>query len=177
MTLENRCFGCMEILPEGSIACPRCGYENGRSEVSGDILHEGSILAARYMLGRVLRRTAYELRYLAYDCLAQRTVYVDEFFPTGSAMRRADGVITVSTGDSRAMESAVKETCTIGRRAVRAGKINGFAAVLDVFGENGTVYTVIEETRGAEMGKKDMGKADYQSVCDPIYQHMAFGNN
>ena len=72
MMYENRCPGCMEILPAGSTVCPACGYSSAQARPEGDILPEGSILAARYMVGRALRRTAFELRYMGYDCLEQR---------------------------------------------------------------------------------------------------------
>ena len=71
--LGNRCFKCMEAIPKGNQHCPYCGHVNG-GRGSDDLIPEGSILHARYLIGISVQHTDYSTRYVAFDCARERKV-------------------------------------------------------------------------------------------------------
>ena len=52
--MKVRCLGCMEEYEEGLSACPHCGYVNGTPAGEVHYISPGSVLAGRYMVGKVL---------------------------------------------------------------------------------------------------------------------------
>ena len=154
MTYENRCYGCMEMLPGDVTTCPRCGYDFHADVENADALPPGTIVAARYLVGRVVQRTEYVLRYSAFDYRDEQKVMVEEVFPQGLSSR------ALGNTDVSFIEKARSAVADAGRAAISAAQrcmtifpITGFSSVFDCFEENGTVYTVLAWVDGQPLSQ------------------------
>ena len=72
--IQNRCFGCME--PIQSYPCPNCGFDSGKSQSAEYTLPMGTILAGKYLVGRVLGQGGFGITYIGWDMALERKVAI-----------------------------------------------------------------------------------------------------
>ena len=149
----NHCYGCMKELNTPGGVCPRCGYDNtnGPASQPSHTLPCGTILAGRYVVGRLLGQGGFGISYLAYNLTLELPVCIKEYFPSGAAMRSTthSNMVLWSGGESaedlkRGRESFVKEA----RKAVKLMDLSSVVKVWDVFYENETAYIVMNYVEG-----------------------------
>jgi len=170
MTFNNRCYSCMEILPEGHSVCPSCGSRVQQNRTDPDVLEEGSILAARYLLGCAMNRTNSAIRYIGYDYEQNRKVIIEEQYFRGVFSRdTGHGEVRFYGSDAAAAEQAKSAALASLRRAGELGRIDGFAQVLNSFEENGTVYTVLEWVDGQPLSISGIQRCDPDVAADFLH--------
>ena len=86
MNIQNLCLSCFaERRPESP--CERCGWTGKAApEVDGQ-LPQGSLLQARYVIGRPLGRGGFSITYRGWDTRLQRLRAIKEYFPAGVVTR------------------------------------------------------------------------------------------
>ena len=66
MFSRQLCMGCMNPVREEQI-CPLCGWDRATSQNLPQHLPAGTILAEKYLVGRVLGQGGFGITYLALD--------------------------------------------------------------------------------------------------------------
>ena len=145
----NRCLGCME--PSQGNPCSRCGFDSQRPSGMEYALPLSTILAGKYVVGRVLGQGGFGITYIGWDLALERKVAIKEYYPSGQVSRSQGtrNLTWYTTEQANAarksgMEMFLKEA----RKMVKADSIPGVVRVLDLFQENGTAYIVMDFVSG-----------------------------
>ena len=95
----KRCLNCMEEFEDHLRICPACGGGKGREYPFA--LKAGSILQGRYIVGNCQRARACDIRYIGWDALFERKVFIEEFYPARLADRMRTGESGLHPGRRR----------------------------------------------------------------------------
>jgi serine/threonine protein kinase len=145
------CHTCFIDLASGEI-CSRCGEDRSSIVDAGDVLHPGSMLAAKYKVGRLLGRGGFGATYLAWDLTLRRRVAIKEFLPRQLASRMSGGTqVRAYTGSQDAFNIGLEKFLEEARHLAQFGDHPGIIRVLDFFEENGTGYMVMEYLDGSTL--------------------------
>lgn len=138
-----------------------------------DALAAGTVLADRYVLGKVIGRGGFGITYFAYDTVQERKVAVKEYYPKGVALRGPDGV-TIEPISSLHMPDFNSGRERFGNESEILSSLCGITDVIkvyDTFEQNGTVYYAMEYINGITVkeyteryGKISEGQALYAAV-------------
>ena len=64
---EKRCLGCMERFPDKLNMCPFCGYVVNTPVENAVHMEPGTLLADRYVVGKVLGYGGFGVTYVGWD--------------------------------------------------------------------------------------------------------------
>ncbi len=81
----NKCLGCMEDLTE--YPCSKCGFDPRQTGNAEYALMPGTILAGKYLVGKVLGQGGFGITYIGWDIPLERKVAVKEYYPSGQVSR------------------------------------------------------------------------------------------
>ncbi|MBR0467038.1 MAG: PASTA domain-containing protein [Clostridia bacterium] len=138
MDINNLCPGCMNEIVKGE-KCPFCGYQNEPNEEYA--LPIKSILAGRYMIGKLLFSSCESLVYMAYDVNEEKAVNIKEYFPEDIAERAEDGEVFCREESIDAFNAGAKEFFELNKKLTTLD-LPALSKTHSVFEENGTVYSV-----------------------------------
>ena len=145
----NRCLGCMN--PFRGYPCPACGYDPQKRRDAEYALPLGTILAGKYLVGRVLGQGGFGITYIGLDIALERKVAIKEYYPSGQANRTPGTSAVIWTGSEQArtelrngMEMVLKEA----RKMVKVEEVPGVVKVRELFRENNTAYIVMDYVEG-----------------------------
>ena len=148
----SKCLGCME--PFGGYPCPKCGYDPEKTKNAEYALTPGTILAGKYLVGKVLGQGGFGITYIGWDIPLERKVAVKEYYPSGQ-VSRSPGTRNLTWYTTEAAEQARRDGMQMflkeARKMSRADGIPGVVRVLDLFQENGTAYIVMEFIEGVTL--------------------------
>ena len=145
----SKCLGCME--PFRGYPCPDCGY-NPKEQAGAEYALPGeTILAGKYLVGRLLGQGGFGMTYIGWDIALERKVAIKEYYPAGQ-VSRSPGTknLTWYTSDNaqaarqEGMQMFLKEA----RKMSKLDDIPGIVRVRDLFQENGTAYIVMDFVEG-----------------------------
>ena len=148
---SRHCHNCMNELTGSTLICPKCGFDNSRPNQPAQALPCGTILQARYLIGRMLGQGGFGITYIGYDYTLEIPVCIKEFFPSGGAMRGPYGSSKIYWSSDSTGASMKQGRETFVKEARKAAKVRGLASVVnvwDVFYENDTAYIVMEYIKG-----------------------------
>ena len=136
---NNLCPGCMnEKVTEGK--CPICGY-NPDEPANPMFLAPGSMLDARYSVGKVLDTNGEGVTYLGYDTVTATTVNIREFFPTGLCERDSDGAtVLMLSGSEYSYNDSLMKFIELSRELFKLNDLPALFDILDVRESNNTSY-------------------------------------
>lgn len=147
---RSYCPYCMGRTQPGE-PCPACGLTEGAYTPLPHHLPPGSVLAGRYLVGRVLGEGGFGITYIGCDLRLELKVAIKEFYPGDKVTRNNTVSLAVSsyTGavglDYEASRARfIKEA----RAMARMDKTPQIVAVRDFFEENNTAYIVMEYVDG-----------------------------
>ena len=151
----SKCLGCME--PFECYPCPRCGYDPKTAKNAEYALMPGTILAGKYLVGKVLGQGGFGITYIGWDIALERKVAIKEYYPSGQ-VSRSPGTRNLTWYTTEAAEQARRDGMQMflkeARKMSRADGIPGVVRVVDLFQENGTAYIVMEFIEGVTLKAK-----------------------
>ena len=156
--IQNRCFGCME--PLSSYPCPNCGFDPGKVQSAEYTLPTGTILAGKYLVGRVLGQGGFGITYIGWDMALERKVAIKEFYPSGQVSRTpgGTGLTWYSTeAAQQARQDGMGMFLKEARKMSKADNIPGVVRVQDLFQENNTAYIIMDFVEGVTLKSKLQG--------------------
>ena len=169
MDYQKICPGCMKERPNPAGPCEFCGYDPALRESAEDSLVPGSLLAGRYLTGRVLGRGGFGITYLGLDLQLQVRVAVKELFLKSVNQRDRESGLVLAVAGKESMFASCRG------RFLREARVlamldekdaEGIVTVRDFFEENGTAYIVMEYIEGMTLREKigREGRMDYRQM-------------
>ena len=151
----SKCLGCMEDFR--GYPCPKCGYDPKTAKNAEYALMPGTILAGKYLVGKVLGQGGFGITYIGWDIALERKAAIKEYYPSGQ-VSRSPGTRNLTWYTTEAAEQARRDGMQMflkeARKMSRADGIPGVVRVLDLFQENGTAYIVMEFIEGVTLKAK-----------------------
>lgn len=152
ITVPNgaRCMGCMRIKRRSG-NCEYCGFDGKPNEE--DELPHNTILNGRYLVGRKVVQTHFELMYHGWDMKLQKSVLIREYFCKSIVVRSNKsgsnilGFVRIPNEQEpfqKIYERNMKEYLT--GLQLKKFNIPGIMHCQDLFQANGTAYIVMETT-------------------------------
>lgn len=151
MNYDRLCYGCF-CEKEGDV-CPHCGYVPSADNHPFLALPLGTILAGRYMTGKVLGMGGFGITYLGFDLTLQIKVAIKEFMPQGLATRGADRYATtlLSSDQEPAYRAGAERFLEEARILAKLRNTPGVVSVQNYFYENNTAYFVMDYVDGLSL--------------------------
>ena len=151
MNYDRLCYGCF-CEKEGDV-CPHCGYVPSADNHPFLALPLGTILAGRYMTGKVLGMGGFGITYLGFDLTLQIKVAIKEFMPQGLATRGADRYATtlLSSDQEPAYRAGAERFLEEARILAKLRNTPGVVSVQNYFYENTTAYFVMDYVDGLSL--------------------------
>lgn len=148
----SKCPGCMEDFSH--YPCPNCGYDPSNTKNTEYALSPETILAGKYLVGKVLGQGGFGITYIGWDIALERKVAIKEYYPSGH-VSRSPGTLQLTWYSSEPSQAARQDGMQIflkeARKMVKVENIPGVVRVLDLFQENGTAYIVMEYVQGTTL--------------------------
>ena len=164
---QKRCMGCMKMIPEESASCQYCDYTEN-SAYNPKAMEEHSILAGRYLMGKVLGLNGEDITYIAYDTEDKVTVKIKEFFPDTICQREEGSQkIKVFSGCEGLYKKYKEEFIDLNRIIGTNPDIKALIPATNLFEMNNTVYAVFVYADGIEFGDflaRNLGDLTWEQV-------------
>ena len=144
------CMGCMSPLDGDSEKCPRCGYPAGGINPP-EYMFVRTVLADRYLVGRVLEVSGDSAVYLGLDQQDRSLVTIREFFPGNLCRRNDDGSPRIIPGNEGEFAAYKQKFLICARGVARLRDVLEIVPYFDIFEENGTAYAVSEYCEGMSL--------------------------
>ena len=154
---NDLCYNCFREKPEDTAgsSCPYCGYDPNTDLHKYPLaLPGGTILAGRYILGRVLGQGGFGITYVAQDWQTKSLVAVKEYLPDTMATRTGGASVSPYSGEREESFRYGKE-CFLQEAQTLAEFIGNpnIVRIHSYFEENGTAYFVMDYVAGISFQK------------------------
>jgi hypothetical protein len=147
------CDTCYDSVKLGE-PCAWCNGGRASDVETREMLPPGTMLAEKYVIGRLLGRGGFGATYLAWDVNLNVRVAIKEFLPRQLAGRTGGGVnIAPYRGEAEAFESGLRQFLEEARNLARFRDFAGIVSVLDFFRANATGYMVMEFLDGVTLDR------------------------
>ncbi len=141
-------MGCMKPINENAIICPFCGY-NSQSEQHSPYLPKETVLAGRYLAGKVISVDTDSATYIGYDLQCEKVIQIHEFLPEKIITRNENSaVISAKVGYEKMFYACMQSFTRLWRTLLDIKKPSAIETVTDIFNENSTAYVVCEYIDG-----------------------------
>ncbi|HIR94068.1 MAG TPA: leucine-rich repeat domain-containing protein [Candidatus Egerieimonas intestinavium] len=168
------CFSCMREKQESG-PCPYCGFDGSTYQPAAHHLRPGTILAGKYILGRVMGEGGFGITYVGWDLNLRVKVAVKEYYPNGCVARdgstsRSVTMLTGRLGEffQRGLEKFVDEA----QRLAKFWDMPGIVSVKDYFQENKTGYIVMEFVEGQTLKALLKQRPDNRLPVEEVFTMM-----
>ena len=126
--------------------CPYCGYHVDSPQLS-PYLPIKSVVANRYLVGKVLDFNGDGVTYAGWDLTERVAVKVREFLPDAICSREnGETQVRVMQGCERAYTDCYQSFLELWRKLMRLMGLSTLISVKDVVEDNGTAYAIYEYT-------------------------------
>ena len=145
----NKCFGCMEEIQ--GYPCPHCGFDPRSVKGIEYALPMGTILAGKYLVGRVLGQGGFGITYVGWDIALERKVAIKEYYPSGQVSRNPGSrglTWYTSVQSQQAKQNGTQIFLKEARKMSKVDDIPNVVRVRDLFQENETAYIVMDFVEG-----------------------------
>lgn len=151
MDYQRLCYGC--FLEKAGAPCPRCGFDPANYALPASALPLGTVLAGRYLTGKVLGAGGFGVTYLGLDLVLQVPVAIKEYLPSGLAVRATDRytMTLASIGQEDLYRQGADRFLEEARLLARFRDVPGIVAVQNYFRENNTAYFVMDYIDGVSL--------------------------
>lgn len=166
------CVGCMENIQDSDNICPHCGYLKDTPAKEAYHIPPGTILADRYVIGRVLGYGGFGVTYLGWDAQLERKVAVKEYLPSDFATRMpGDSKVTVYANEAgEQFHAGLKSFVNEAQRLAKFNSQPGIVDIYNSFALNNTAYIVMEYLEGQTVKEllKEKGAIPYEQAREII---------
>ncbi len=169
MQTDNLCMGCMSEI-NGEQVCSVCGFDSGKYENS-KALPLRTVLAGRYLVGKVLSQNGEGFCYIAFDTVAESVVKIAEYFPSGLCDRNADNTVSVIGDKSFSFNEGIMNFIELHKTLSGIANLSAIFKILDIFEVNNTAYCVTEYLQGITLKEfliRNGGAITWEQV-KPLY--------
>lgn len=153
------CMGCMELLENTSVPCPKCGFSLKDYQQPENGMPPYEILNGKYLVGKVIGIGGFGITYIGWDFYQSKKVCIKEYFPKGVAKREQTTTYSTeySTYSMDVFTVNKKKAAYLGglkgyiKEAETLSKfygMPGIVSVRDFFYGNKTAYIVMEYIDG-----------------------------
>lgn len=144
------CMGCMN-RKEYSGPCEICGYIDNTAYLP-QYLAPKTLLAGRYLVGRLLSKNGEGADYIAYDIEHERPVEIREYMPDMLCTREKNRrEVIVLDGKLPLYKSYLSEFADLYKTLMNSDETDCVRKILGIFAENNTGYVVMEHLKGAPL--------------------------
>jgi TPR repeat protein len=148
MDESTLCLHCFATLQEERV-CRACGGQRGAASAADGALAPGTMLNARYSVGRVLWQDGFGITYQGWDARRKRRCSIKEYCPVGVAARNDDRTaISAVPGQAGRLADGVEAFLTQARQLARFADHPGLIAPRDFFAANGSAYRIVDPLAG-----------------------------
>ncbi len=149
---DNLCMSCMKPIGDAK-QCPYCGYHADSPQLS-PYLPIRSVVANRYLVGKVLEFNGDGVTYAGWDMSERIAVKLREFLPDAICSREnGDMQVRVMQGCERAYTDCYQSFLELWRKLMRLMGLSALISVTDVVEDNGTAYAICEYTDSVPLRK------------------------
>lgn len=153
INVDNLCMGCMSVLEDSNVPCPRCGFDIKNYDQSIHQLKPYTILNGKYLVGKVLGEGGFGITYLGWDLNLDIKIAIKEYYPSGLVTREitstGNSSVKPFSGDKREYyQNGLDKFVNEAKSLAKFYTLPGIVAVKDFFRENGTAYIVMEFVNG-----------------------------
>ena len=131
--------------------CPHCGFDPRSAGGIEYALPMGTILAGKYLVGRVLGQGGFGITYVGWDIALERKVAIKEYYPSGQVSRNPGSrglTWYTSVQSQQAKQNGTQMFLKEARKMSKADDIPNVVRVRDLFQENETAYIVMDFVEG-----------------------------
>lgn len=143
---NNLCMGCMSSLG-GEQVCSVCGFDSRTYNQPGS-LPLRTVLAGRYLVGKVLSKTGEGFTYLSFDSVTESVVKITEYFPEGLCSRAANGRVNIDETAAFVYNEGIIKFTQLHQTLAGLSDVSALYKIIDVFEVNNTAYCVTENPPG-----------------------------
>jgi len=150
---QRRCLGCMNLTE--NLLCEHCGTSAGEDNPR-HALPRGTVLAGKYVIGKVLGQGGFGITYLGWDIAQRRKVCLKEYYPSSMVNRDCSQQIWLScnTQDQEAKYVSGRERFLREASSLSLFReVKQIVTIFDLFQDNNTAYMVMEYIKGVELQK------------------------
>jgi len=137
--------------------CPQCGFYEGARAEEAMHMDPGTIIADRYIVGRVVGFGGFGVTYIGWDAKLERKIAVKEYLP-GEFSTRVPGhtQITVFSDSTKVdqFNTGMKKFIDEARSLAQFQNEDGIVKVYDTFEENNTAYIIMEFLEGETLTER-----------------------
>lgn len=166
---ERLCLGCIEKINDKYNVCPYCGYEDGTPPKEAYHIIPGTVLAGKYIVGRVIGYGGFGVTYIGYDGLLEKKIAIKEYLPSEFATRMPGQTeVTVYSGERQEQfYSGIDKFVDEAKRLAQFKEVPGVVRIFDSFTENKTAYIIMEYLEGETL-KERLEREGQLSVDDSL---------
>lgn len=153
---EVRCMDCMQVYDESMSVCPHCGHRRNQPKKELYYLNEETILAGRYLSGKVMSEDSFGITYIAWDLLEECKVVIKEYLPKDCATRNMsqDEVVPYDGEKGARFADGLAAYLETAEGLISVSdNVEGIVRIKDSFIENSTGYYVMEYLDGVSLSE------------------------
>ena len=150
---NNLCPNCFQPIDPNAYTCPLCGFSRqSNCEKYPLALTPGTVLAGRFIIGRVLGQGGFGITYLAQDYQTKERVALKEYFPEAMVTRSQNLTVSFFSGEKKDFFEYGK-SCFLEEAKTLAQFIGteNIVRIYSYFEENDTAYFAMEFIEGESL--------------------------
>lgn len=153
MDYSNLCLGCFSDKGSKN-PCPTCGFEEISKEASL-YLPPRTILAEKYLTGKVLGQGGFGITYLGFDLNLETKLAIKEFFPQGlvSRLPGQSKVVSFTGAEDNSFHFWLERFLREAKTLAKFEQHPNIVSVRDFFKANNTAYMVMSYIEGQTLDK------------------------
>ena len=164
------CPHCMSKIEDGIRMCPRCGKDSTITNAE-NALPVGSVLSARYYVGKVLGQGGFGITYVGCDTRLDKMVAIKEYYPSGLVNRVSEHSTNLSItagADANIYEHEKQKFIKEAHLLAEFGDDPNVVNVTDIIVEHNTAYIIMEYIKGQTLTDylKERGKMSFKDAYD-----------
>lgn len=143
---DNLCMGCMSETGKDTV-CSVCGFDENSYNEPGAIKLR-TVLADRYVVGKVLSFNGGGYTYLAFDKVKASVVTLREYYPTGYCSRGEENAVSADAANSFIFNDGLLKFIELYKKLAGLKEVTAIFKIFDIFETNNTAYCVSEYLPG-----------------------------